>query len=280
MKPYDENELIDLAVNGDGEALERLLLGMQDFIFNLSLRMLGTVADAEDATQEILIKVMTKLSTFRKESKLSTWVYRIAVNDLLQYKKSMFANAPMSFAFFGGDIAAGAGEAAADELPEAERLMLSEELKLSCTNVMLQCLDPESRCIFVLGTMFKLDSRIAGELLQMTPENYRQKLSRVRRKMVEFLSQYCGLSGTGMCSCKRRVGYAVEQGRLNPRQPVYQTLQTLDTETLVAVSESMEALNDAAAVFTGLPAYRSPVTAAALIAKLLQSAPMQTVRNR
>ena len=49
-----------------------------------------------------------------------------------------------------------------------ERSILAEELKMSCTNVLLQCLDAESRCIFVLGTMFKLDSRIAGEILDMT----------------------------------------------------------------------------------------------------------------
>ena len=66
---------------------------------------------------------------------------------------------------------------------------------MSCTNVMLQCLDGESRCIYILGTMFKADSRIAGEILGMTPEAYRQKLSRIRRKVAEFLKEYCGLAG-------------------------------------------------------------------------------------
>lgn len=53
-------------------------------IFNLSLRMLGSPHDAEDASQEILIKIMSQLSAFRKESAFSTWVYRIATNYLIK----------------------------------------------------------------------------------------------------------------------------------------------------------------------------------------------------
>ncbi len=48
-------ELVDKAVSGDKKALETLIEGVQDIVFNLSLRMLGTFADAEDATQDILL---------------------------------------------------------------------------------------------------------------------------------------------------------------------------------------------------------------------------------
>lgn len=72
METSKTNELIDLAANGNSAALEKLLASVQDFVFNLSLRMLGTLSDAEDATQEILIKVMTNLFTFRKESEFTT----------------------------------------------------------------------------------------------------------------------------------------------------------------------------------------------------------------
>ena len=100
MESSKVNELIDLAAGGNGAALEELFAGIQDFVFNLSLRMLGTISDAEDATQEILINVMTKLSTFRRESKFTTWVYRIAVNYLINYKKSMFSHQPLSFEYY------------------------------------------------------------------------------------------------------------------------------------------------------------------------------------
>ena len=72
--------LIEKAVTGDKKSLEEIILSVQDTVFNLSLRMLGSFADAEDASQEILLKVITHLSSFRQESAFSTWVFRIAVN--------------------------------------------------------------------------------------------------------------------------------------------------------------------------------------------------------
>ena len=71
-------DLVDKAIVGDGQALEELLRSTSGLVFNLALRFLGTVHDAEDASQEIAVKIMTRLSTFRKESAFSTWVYRYA----------------------------------------------------------------------------------------------------------------------------------------------------------------------------------------------------------
>lgn len=96
--------LVEKATAGDREALETVILSVQDLVFNLSLRMLGAFADAEDATQDILLKVITHLSSFKKESAFSTWVFRIAVNHLKNYKKHMFAQHPLSFEFYGEDI--------------------------------------------------------------------------------------------------------------------------------------------------------------------------------
>ena len=63
MKKINEEmtELIDKAVAGDKESLELLIKNIQDMVFNLSLRMLGTFSDAEDAAQDILFKVVTHL---------------------------------------------------------------------------------------------------------------------------------------------------------------------------------------------------------------------------
>lgn len=279
MESLKVNELIDLAAGGNGAALEELLAGIQDFVFNLSLRMLGTISDAEDATQEILIKVMTNLSAFRRESKFTTWVYRIAVNYLINYKKSMFSHQPLSFEYYGKDIEAGTVENTDELLMGVSREDLALELKLSCTNVMLQCLDPQSRCIFVLGAMFKIDSRIAGEILHMTPENYRQKLSRIRRKMAEFLSSYCGLTETGICSCDRRIGYAIQHNRLNPKKLEYRKLKKYDKEALISYMENMEALDDSAIIFSDLPDYRSPISAKEFISQLLESSSMKAIQD-
>lgn len=151
-KTNETNENIELALNGDKQALESLLVSVQDMVYNLSLRMLGSPHDAEDAAQEILIKIMTSLSSFKKESAFSTWVYRIATNYLLNYKKSFFAKQPpLSFEFYGADIEAGFLKNNPDMMNGVDEDILTHELKMSCTNVMLQCFDPESRLIYVLG---------------------------------------------------------------------------------------------------------------------------------
>ena len=183
--------LIGQATAGDKRALETVVLSIQDLVFNLSLRMLGTFPDAEDASQDILLKVITHLSSFKGDSSFSTWVFSIAVNHLKNYKKHMFAKYPLSFAFYGDDIVNGKIDDVPDLTQDVEKSILAEELKMSCTNVLLQCLDSDSRCIFILGTMFKVDSRIAGDILGISPEAYRQRLSRVRKKVAEFLSEYC-----------------------------------------------------------------------------------------
>lgn len=272
-------ELVEAAVDGDSQALEEVLLSVQDFIFNMSLRMLGSVPDAEDATQEILVRIMTNLSAFRRESKFTTWVYRITVNFLLNYKKSMFAAHPLDFEFYGNDIKYAVLDETDRLVEQLDREALSEELKMSCTNVMLQCLDPESRCIFILGTMFKVDSRLAGEILEMSPENYRQKLSRIRKKVGAFLEEYCGLSGHGMCSCKKRVGYAVSQNRLNPKRLEYSTLQRLDNQTLTACRQEMEKLDELSLVFEELPGYASPDVSRRMLHTLLQSPQMKNIQK-
>ena len=59
MQQEELNKRIDQAVQGDRLALEEVLTEIQDMVFNLSLRMLGTIADAQDAAQEILIKVVS-----------------------------------------------------------------------------------------------------------------------------------------------------------------------------------------------------------------------------
>jgi RNA polymerase sigma factor (sigma-70 family) len=76
-------ELVRAAQAGNREALERLIARHQAWIYNVALRMVYLPEDAEDATQEILVKVLTKLSTFEGRSRFSTWLYRLAVNHIL-----------------------------------------------------------------------------------------------------------------------------------------------------------------------------------------------------
>lgn len=279
MKKTNEElqKLLDKAVAGDRDSLETLILSVQDLVFNLSLRMLGTFPDAEDATQDILLKIITHLSSFRGDSAFSTWVFRIAVNHLKNYKKHMFAKFPLSFEFYGEDIKNGKIDDVPDLTQNVEKTILAEELKMSCTNVMLQCLDTESRCIFILGTMFQVDSRIAGDILGITPEAYRQRLSRVRRKMADFLKEYCGEYGNGACHCADRVNYAIQNHRISPGQLDFTA--AIPTETMVEVKEAMEDIDGLSQEFSYCKTYQSPESLKEFIRKFLDGTPFSVIQN-
>lgn len=258
---------IEQATAGDKEALETVILSVQDLVFNLSLRMLGTFPDAEDASQDILLKIITHLSLFKQESSFSTWVFRIAINHLKNYKKHMFAKLPLSFEFYGDDIVNGTVDDVPDLTQDVEKSILAEELKLSCTNVMLQCLDADSRCIFILGTMFKLDSRIAGDILGISPEAYRQRLSRVRKKVAEFLLEYCGEYGKGSCRCNHRVNYAIQNHRISPDRLDFTSARPI--EITAEVKEAMEEIDDYSQQFAFCQTYQSPERTKQLIRDFL-----------
>ena len=272
-------ELIQKATAGDKPSLETVICSVQDLVFNLSLRMLGTFPDAEDASQDILLKVMTHLSSFKGESSFSTWVFRIAVNHLKDYKKHMFARFPLSFEFYGDDIQNAGTEDVPDLTQNVEQAILAEELKLSCTNVMLQYLDTESRCIFILGTMFKLDSRIAGDVLGMTAEAYRQRLSRIRRKVADFLGTYCGEYGGGKCRCMERVNYAIQNHRINPAQLDYANAEEIPVQTVIDFTEAMEEIDDLSQSFDFCKTYKSTDRTKKLIEELLNSEPLSVIKN-
>ena len=270
---------VEKAISGDKNALETLIAGVQDLVFNLSLRMLGTFPDAEDATQDILLKIITHLSSFRGDSSFTTWVFRIASNHLKNYKKHMFAHYPLSFEYYGNDIENANIQDVPDLTQNVEKDILAEELKMSCTNVMLQCLDMESRCIFILGTMFKIDSRIAGDILDMTPEAYRQRLSRIRRKMADFLSEYCGEYGGGKCKCKDRLNYAIKSRRLNPLQLDYTKASEIPFQTMIDVKNAMEDIDDLSQDFSFCKTYQSPERIKHLIQEFLDSTQLSIVQR-
>lgn len=272
-------KLIDRAVLGDKKSLEVLLLDVQDLVFNLSLRMLGTVHDAEDVSQEIMIRVITHLSTFRRECSFSTWVFRIAYNHLQNYKKSMFSKQHLSFEYYGADIKNGRSKDIHDLSQSIESSILEEELKYSCTNVMLQCLDVESRCIFILGTMFKLDSKIASDILGISSDAYRKRLSRIRKKVASFLDEYCGLSGKGVCQCRNRINYAIANHRINPKNLEYSKLEKNDDNILFKFKSAMEETENFSTIFSTLPSYYSTGKLKKFVTDFLQSDSYLVIKN-
>jgi RNA polymerase sigma factor (sigma-70 family) len=200
------------AVDGDRDALDSLVRGLQGDIYGLSLRMLWNREDAEDATQEILVRAVTRLPQFDYRSKLKTWVYRIAVNYVLDVRRSPVERLHLTFERFADDLLDGLSS---DGPADAERSLLTEEVKVGCTLGMLQCLDRPHRLAYVLGEIFDLPGPEAADALTISPELFRKRLQHARAAIESFTRAYCGLaSDTAACACNRRVPAAVRVGRV------------------------------------------------------------------
>jgi RNA polymerase sigma factor (sigma-70 family) len=201
------------AIAGDKTALNHLITGLQDDVYGLALRMLGNREDAEDATQEILIRVVTHLSQFDFRSKLKTWAYRIAVNYILDVRKSAVERMRLSFEQFAEDITQGISS---DAPPESEQSLLIEEVKIGCTFGMLQCLDRDHRLAYILGEIMELPGPESAEILEISPELFRKRLQLARTSILSFTKSYCGLaSDTAPCRCNRQVQNSLRAGRIS-----------------------------------------------------------------
>src|SRR5580704_4560573 len=90
---HEDQSLVLRARSGDRQALEDLVHRHQAWIYNIAVRMLHHPQDAEDATQEILIKVLTRLASFEGRGSFRTWLYRIVVNHVLNMKRGRVSSA-------------------------------------------------------------------------------------------------------------------------------------------------------------------------------------------
>ena len=200
------------AVDGDRDALDSLVRDLQGDVYGLALRMLWNREDEEDATQEILVRVVTRLSQFDFRSRLKTWVCRVAVNYILDVKKSPVERLHLTFDQFAEDLADGMST---DGPMDAERSLLVEEVKIGCTLGMLQCLDRPHRLAYALGEILGMSGPEAADALEIAPDVFRKRLQHARAAILSFTCSYCGLaSDTAACACNRRVPAALRIGRV------------------------------------------------------------------
>jgi RNA polymerase sigma factor (sigma-70 family) len=220
---HEETELIRRAKNGDRDSLEQLVLRHQAWIYNIALRMVFLPQDAEEVTQEVLIKAITRLSAFQGESKFRTWLYRIAVNHVLNMKRRGGESEPQTFSTYAAAI-----NATPDlDLPDPKSVpvdvpLLVEETKIACTTGMLLCLDRRQRLIFTLGEILGVSDTVGSEVMEITPDNFRQCLARARRDLYQFMNNQCGLvRASNPCRCAKKTKGFINDGHVDPHHLLF-----------------------------------------------------------
>jgi RNA polymerase sigma factor (sigma-70 family) len=254
---------VEQAKAGNREALEAVILHIQDRIFGLALRILGHPEDAEDAAQEILIRIITHLATFRGESSFTTWVYRISVNYLLSTRKRKAERQYSSFEAFAEEIERGLAARRPGNLSEAEIGLFAEEMMISCTQGMLLCLDRYHRTAYILGEIFEVTGEQGGYILEISSAAFRKRLSRARERLNDFMQHHCGLvNPANPCLCTRQITDKTEEGQVEKSRLVftgYPCSARKDPVVMKGVQE-LDELERVSSIFRGHPDYAAPPT--------------------
>ncbi len=212
-----ENDLflIQQILNGSRPDLEKLVARHQAWIYNIAIKMVLDPADAEDVTQEILIKLVTKLSTYDpQKGAFRTWLYRIVANHVISMKKKKYEAIFASFED-SAEVVEKMPDQSINGLTESK--VLAEELKIKCWTGMLLCLNRKQRLVFILGGIFEVSDAVGSEILEITKVNFRKQLSRARLKIDNFMQQKCGLiKSDNPCNCSRKLKGFIENGFVKP----------------------------------------------------------------
>ncbi|WP_339909958.1 RNA polymerase sigma factor [Symmachiella dynata] len=219
----DDAELVRRAKNGDRDGLETLILRHQAWVYNIAVRMVFHPHDAEEVTQEVLTKVVTRLSTFQGDSKFRTWLYRITANHVLNMKRRGGETQPQTFSTYAAAI-----NSTPDlDLPDPSSVpvdipLLVEEAKIACTAGMLLCLDRRQRLIFTLGEVFGVTDTVGSEVMEMSADNFRQCLARARHDLYQFMNNQCGLvNANNPCRCRKKTKGFIEDGHVDPQHMLF-----------------------------------------------------------
>lgn len=262
----DLDDLTETALQaqaGDSSALERLCSELANPMYRLALRYCGNPTDAEDAAQEVMVRVVTGLGSFRAESRFATWAYKVAVRQLLRSQKRTAENSiagPESFTKYLDRFAS-------DPVPEGEATVafqeLASEVRLSCTYGMLLCLGRPQRVAYLMGDLLGFTDVEAAEIADISPAAHRKRVSRARIVMRELMATRCGLvRSENPCRCTKLVEPSLEDGWTDPDQPLFTghggVTLPLATETLSQAAAELDVASAIAEVYRNSPVFQSP----------------------
>ncbi len=210
------DELVGDAQKGDASALDELVRQLKEPLFGLALRMLYYPQDAEDALQEILIKIITHIGSFEYKSTFKTYAFRIAVNHLRTIRCRMREFPDVSFDELSGRIKTQQAIQWQEDTTEAQQNLFVREIRLRCLQALLLALDREHRLAYILGEIIELTGEQAAEILNLKPATFRKRLSRARHQIREFMLKYCAIiRPDNACRCNRQAAYYTQLGEIS-----------------------------------------------------------------
>ncbi len=215
-----DRQLVTDTLAGSQQALETLVSRHQPWIYNLAFRMVMVREDAEDVTQEVLIKMITKLASYDPDkAALRTWLYRIVTNHVINMKTRGYESAITGFDEYYSFVAT-----VPDQDPDAspETQMVISDLAIGCVMGTLLCLERTQRVVFILAIGFNVSDVMGAEILDISRDAFRKTLSRARAKLHQYMSGNCSLvNPEAPCHCRKKVKSMIDSGAYSTDNLVY-----------------------------------------------------------
>jgi len=173
----DDHELVRRHLAGDSDAFREIVARHRERVYALAVRICGRPEDALDVTQDVFVGAFRKLSTFRYEAMLSTWLHRMTVNAALDLarRRSRHEHAPLEDAAAVGDPAPG---------PEEHAVAA---LRAAAVHRALSSLSPEFRAVIVLHDLHDLDYRGVADTLGLPLGTVKSRIHRARLELARVL---------------------------------------------------------------------------------------------
>ena len=187
-----ENEIIRSVLRGNVNDFEKLVTAYEKNVYNIALRMVGDPDDAADMTQETFIKAYRALSSFRGDSKFSSWLYRIASNVCLDFLRSRSRHPQVSLSTVDED------DRATFELPDMRQNpeeQLMKKLGMEAVRRGLEQLPEQQRQILVLRELGGLSYAELAQTLGLEEGTVKSRIFRARKRLCALLLRDGNISG-------------------------------------------------------------------------------------
>lgn len=183
-------------------------------VYNLAFRITGSRQDAEDVSQETFLQVYKSYDSFRGESDIFTWIYKIAFNISLKFKSKLNKEYVESL---DEKI-----ELFKDDIPEEVRVWYStpeqdvyisellKEIRHGCMHFLTFRLPENQRIVYVMRNVLDFSNKEISEIVGIDENVVKVRLNRARNSLLEYFSKRCQwLTKEGTCTCKSRIGFAL-----------------------------------------------------------------------
>lgn len=187
-----EAQLVELCKEGDTLAFDELISIHQDRVFNTAFRLMGNYEEALDLTQEVFLNCFRKISNFKGDSALSTWLYRITVNtakNRWKYQQSRGLNRMTSMdAPMDAD-----DEERVKQFPDNQptpRKVATDREAMAYFEKQLETLNGEHREVLVLRYMEELSYEEIADILGLSLGTVKSRIHRARNELRDVMAEY------------------------------------------------------------------------------------------